>query len=100
MNSLQGYRLSEQQKRLWDCDQAMALGVIDVRGPLVKAELKRAVESVVAAHEVLRTRFVRLPGSRTPLQVVEEHGQVVWNQVDLRECDVLDQEKELLALWE
>ena len=73
-DSLQGIRLSPQQKRLWllqgtdvgFCAQATVL----LTGPVDPAVLQEAVERVVARHEIFRTTFRREPGVKVPFQVI------------------------------
>ncbi len=80
--TLQGYQLSPPQQRLWSLLQApgeegsaspyVARCLVGVEGDLEVALLRRAVEEVVLRHEILRTRVLRLPGVKTPLQVVAD----------------------------
>ncbi|MFW6012301.1 MAG: amino acid adenylation domain-containing protein [bacterium] len=75
--TLDGYRLSPQQRRAWSL---VASGRIrpwvgcEVRLPAAadSGRLERALQEVMARHEILRTRFVRAPGMAFPLQVIEE----------------------------
>lgn len=73
----EGFPLSAQQRRLWSLwsgepARLVAGCAIEVSGPLDEARLRAAVGAVVAAHEVLRSAFVRLPGSGEPVQVPRE----------------------------
>ncbi|GAA3960954.1 hypothetical protein GCM10023085_49310 [Actinomadura viridis] len=81
-------RLSFTQERLWFLDQLMpgtiaynAPAAYRLRGPLDHGVLERAVETVVARHEVLRTRYGVVDGE--PYQVVDEAGGFVLEVVDL-----------------
>jgi len=76
------------QRRLWFLDQlepgsAEYLIPLAFRldGPLHTRALRRAVEQVVARHEVLRTRYVEENG--TPLQVVDPAGPAAFTVTDL-----------------
>ena len=101
-DSLQGIRLSPQQKRLWllqdneveYCAQATVL----LSGPVDPAVLQDTVERIVARHEIFRTTFRREPGVKVPFQVIEEHVASRWRMVDWREQSPFDEEAELAAL--
>jgi amino acid adenylation domain-containing protein/non-ribosomal peptide synthase protein (TIGR01720 family)/FkbM family methyltransferase len=45
--------------------------------------LKEAVRKVINRQEVLRTTFRRMPGMKTPLQVVADDSSPSWENVDL-----------------
>ena len=87
--TLPGFRLSPQQARLWalqaEPSRHRAQGVIALEGPLDRTALARAMERVVERHEILRTRFLRRPGFRLPLQVIAEAGQPVWDEAGAME---------------
>ncbi|MFF5265543.1 amino acid adenylation domain-containing protein, partial [Actinomadura viridis] len=75
-------RLSFGQQRLWFLDQLMPgnlaynmTGAYRFRGALDVATLERALDAVVARHEVLRTRYGVVDGE--PYQVVEAAGGFV-----------------------
>jgi amino acid adenylation domain-containing protein/FkbM family methyltransferase len=74
--SIGGFRLSPQQRRLWLLQSAQAgqpfranlkLGL---DGPLDAGRLRRALDELVSRHEILRTSFQRLAGMTLPLQVI------------------------------
>ncbi|OLZ52699.1 non-ribosomal peptide synthetase [Amycolatopsis keratiniphila] len=89
-SQVEGYRLSAQQRRLWRRVETGASSwaqvLIAIDGPLDHTRLARALESLVATHEILRTSYHRAPGVRIPVQVVEEDDRapVPWTVVDLR----------------
>ncbi len=71
-----GYALSPQQRRVWSeqtqCGRVFAAQVaVWIDGELDLKTFSAAVDDVVRRHEILRTRFVRLPGMGFPLQVVD-----------------------------
>ena len=70
---IEGYPLSPQQRRMWSLNEMRAFerarAVIHLSGNLDRKRLQDAWELVVARHEILRTRFVTLPGL-SPLQVI------------------------------
>ncbi len=78
MTAPAGFRLSRQQRRLWELGRAWpgtrfhAEGMLELRGPLDVAALRAALDAVCRRHEVLRTAFPTVPGASWPLQVVAE----------------------------
>ncbi len=75
--TLEGYRLSPQQRHLWLLQQDnnynpaySSTCVVRLVGPLDTVALEQAFASVVEQHEILRTSFEFLPGMTTPLQVI------------------------------
>ena len=73
---IEGFRLSPQQRRLWQTRRggaaARAEAVARVSGALDAETLRAAASCVVARHEILRTTFRQLPGMDVPLQVILE----------------------------
>jgi amino acid adenylation domain-containing protein len=96
--ALEGYRLSPQQRRLWELQHAAgggayrALRAVSVEGPLEAESLKAALRSVVGRHEILRTGFHTTAELRTPLQVINERGEPFWQTRDLRSLGPREQE--------
>lgn len=86
--TIEGYRLSRQQKRLWELQQqqpeAVALRYVRfallLEGALSHAHLRSSVERIVERHDILRTRYEYLPGMDFPLQVISD-VQVVWQEI-------------------
>ncbi|HKH43175.1 MAG TPA: AMP-binding protein, partial [Thermoanaerobaculia bacterium] len=86
-DSLEGYRLSPQQRRLWmllDGASAppSACGIA-LDGDLDPRALEAALTLLVESHEIFRTSFVRRPGMRVPVQVVFPPKPALWERVDL-----------------
>lgn len=88
VETLQGFRLSPHQRRLW---RLLADGVEDrarcaflLEGRLDRGLLEAAVEAVFARHEILRTSFHRLPGMKVPIQRIEERSTPRLEFADLR----------------
>jgi len=89
-NSVEGFRLSPQQRRLWSLSggrngnaayrvQCAAL----IEGPLATSILKSAVEEVAERHEILRTNFQNLADTNVPVQVINKRA-VEWEpELDL-----------------
>lgn len=75
--TIQGYRLSPQQKHLWLLQQDGRVPdriscVVKVEGELDTGLLKQALDHAVAQHEILRTTFQLLSGMTIPVQVIAE----------------------------
>ncbi len=79
--TIQGFRLSAQQRRLWQqhghgpayCVQE----AMSIRGAVDAARLRSALEQVVARHEALRTTYRRRPGMKLPIQTPTANGENV-----------------------
>src|ERR1041385_4919773 len=75
---VEGYELSPQQKELWRVMQGAVddeFGVeseVCVAGLVDETRLERAIETVLARHEILRTGYERVAGLSYPLQVIGE----------------------------
>jgi len=91
--TLQGFSLSPQQKRLWQLQLTVSgsvyriEAVIEIQGPLQIDRLRKALEQVVARHEILRTTFSMLPGMTLPLQVISDRVQV---DLQVKSADILE----------
>ncbi|KAM3115395.1 amino acid adenylation domain-containing protein [Phormidesmis sp. 146-33] len=76
--TIEGYRLSPQQKHLWSLQRShpdvptIAQCVLLCEGALQVQTLKTAIEKVIQRHEILRTAFQCLPEMILPLQVIQE----------------------------
>jgi NRPS condensation-like uncharacterized protein len=70
MQTLEGFRLSPQQKYLWLLQQDSlayrASCAIQIEGNLNVEALKAALNQIVDRHESLRTTFHRQPGIKIP----------------------------------
>ncbi|HYK41878.1 MAG TPA: amino acid adenylation domain-containing protein [Thermoanaerobaculia bacterium] len=81
-NTLEGFRLSPQQSRIWALSQLDGRGAYRVSGFFRfdegwdPARFKRALSEVVERHEILRTSFRRLAGMTAPLQIVHDRMEV------------------------
>jgi amino acid adenylation domain-containing protein/FkbM family methyltransferase len=87
-DTVEGYRLSPQQRLLWPRARGTGAyrvrGAVSLAGPCSNGALRAAAQAVLARHEILRTRFVFLPGMDLPVQVIDEHCALPWHEVDLR----------------
>ncbi|OKH20883.1 hypothetical protein NIES593_17295 [Hydrococcus rivularis NIES-593] len=94
--TIQGFRLSPQQKRLWllqaDSSVYNVQAAILIQGNLQAEILKTALQKVIAKHEILRTSFRRLEGMKIPVMVVEDNCNLFWEEIDL--CDFDDREQQ------
>src|SRR5215213_1049242 len=103
---IEGFRLSPQQKRVWRLQQAEANSpyrvncAIQIDGPLDDPQnLKRALESLFAQHDILHTAYRRLPGVDLPLQVVNAASPELWrDDLDLSGLDEAEQTQRLESL--
>ena len=83
VETVESYRLSPQQKRLWLLSQAgrsqeyRAHCVVTVEGKIDSSLLCAAVENLTERFEILRTTFRRLAGMSLPVQVIGDAG-VDW----------------------
>ncbi|MEN3328620.1 MAG: hypothetical protein V7638_3427 [Acidobacteriota bacterium] len=87
--TIQGYRLSPQQKHLWLLQQRMpgsafwSRCAVRVTGHLDADRLEQAIRSVVEAHEILRTTFPLLAGMTVPVQVIHQDSPGCVKRNDL-----------------
>src|SRR5215510_8178125 len=102
-NSIQGFRLSAQQRHLWRLQETTpeqpyrALCAILLEGDLQPLILEKALYDVVRKHEILRTTFQRPAGIKTPFQVVSDNAHLAWQAVDLTHLDAAHQQHRLDA---
>jgi len=101
---IEGFRLSPQQQRLWRLREKGTAGtaqcIVALAGDLRAAALEQALSAVVARHEILRTRFERLPGMDVPIQVIASEPLLVFREIDLNDgseglADLLEQDRGL-----
>ncbi|HKV34934.1 MAG TPA: amino acid adenylation domain-containing protein, partial [Pyrinomonadaceae bacterium] len=88
---VEGFRLSPQQRRLWNLQQDTSDGpsacnsqlVLLLEGELRPEALREVLEKICARHESLRTLFRRVPGVAMPVQVVQDQTLISWQATDL-----------------
>jgi len=89
-NIVEGFRLSPQQRRLWNLQQnstdtaaqfSVQL-VLSLKGKLRIDALREALAEVCRRHQALRTTFRRVSGVLLPVQSVEEVAPS-WEALDL-----------------
>ena len=99
----QGFRLSPQQRQIWNSQQAFpdrALRVVAsfvVEGKL--DGMRQALATVVERNEILRTTFQRPAGVKTPFQVISEEPDFFWRDVDLKSLDDAQQQERIDAIF-
>jgi len=92
--TISGFRLAPQQKRLWNlqqnssafCSQASIL----IEGNLQPEILQQAIGQIVNHHDILRTSFYRPPGVKTPVMVVADRSSFNWKYLDLSDSSEED----------
>ena len=98
----ESFQVSPQQEQLWletpEGPSGRIQAVVSLSGPIDPAAVPRALDSVVARHEILRTTFVRHPGIRVPLQVVRDELPPVWETVDLTAQPAAQQDDRIALL--
>lgn len=99
---VEGYRLSPQQRCLWQVQQGrgtlFSQIAIRIEGELRRDLLVKALDELVARHEILRTAFFRTPGVPFPVQVIRDAAAPALEEVDLRGLDEVEQRERRDAL--
>jgi len=104
LSTIQGYRLSPQQKHLWLLQQGdlrqpyRAYCTVLIEGNLDREALTTAVQKVIQRHEILRTTFHCLPGMTIPLQTISDRLPRLIDYLDLSGYDPQEQEAKVKAL--
>ncbi|MEG5160083.1 amino acid adenylation domain-containing protein [Microcoleus sp. AT3-A2] len=104
--TIEGFRLSPQQRHLWGLQQNKSQqtyrvrGAILITGNLDREILKKALQNVVNRHEILRTSFHCLPGMTLPLQAIASTGEVPISEHNLSGLSPEEQEAKIAALFE
>jgi len=103
--SIEGFRLSPQQKRLWLLQQSgysqpyHAQCAVLLEGDLNTKFLESAVQNIVGKYEILRTNFQALPGMNLPLQVVTASSLLTIHYYNLSRLDSEEQQIKAEALF-
>jgi amino acid adenylation domain-containing protein len=75
------YELAPQQRAIFEATRRAiegpgkrprCQGLAQIEGPLDHSSFERAINAVIAAHDILRTRFAPLPGLRLPVQRISD----------------------------
>ncbi len=102
---MEGFRLSPQQARLWQLQQASkgafykAHGLVRIEGDLDSRALEQAFNALISRQEILRTGFTYLPGMAIPVQVISNSGSVIIKKYDLRGSDSEEQRQRVERLY-
>ncbi len=102
--SIEGFQLSPQQKRLWQLQQVdgsqpyRAQCAVVIQGALNAQILASALRQVVERHEILRTTFPTLPGMTVPLQVITENSLPTLHYHNFSDLAPETQESKIAAL--
>ena len=101
-----GFRLSPQQERLWHLQQAdrrspyVSRCSILIEGNLNKEILQSSIQDAINRHEILRTRFHRLPEMTVPVQVIGDGGALAIHEHDLSGSSPAEQRAKLEELFD
>jgi len=104
--TIEGFRLSPQQRHLWGLQQNNPKQIYRVRGAILitgnldREIFTRALQNVVNRHEILRTSFHCLPGMTLPLQAIASTGQVPISEHNLSALSPEEQEAKIAALFQ
>ena len=81
---IEGFRPSIQQTSLWQAkaDNASAYLCAQLGAGIDASRLRRALESAVGRHEILRTSLQVVPGMQLPVQVIAEDAAVAWREIE------------------
>src|SRR5437762_11376396 len=105
-STLEGFRLSPQQKNLWLLQQSIAtpsyaaVCAVLIEGELDQNALRQVVEETAGRHEILRTTFQRPTAVKTPFQIVREQTDLSWNPLDLSELNANQQKAKVDEIFE
>src|SRR5438128_930601 len=80
-----GYELSPQQRQLFAQNREHTVSGVAIllQGKVDPAKARAACRALIERHEILRTSFQRRTGMKFPFQVVGNHGELTWGEVDL-----------------
>ena len=106
-----GYRLSPQQKRIWQLlelsagtqrtsPRYRAQCAVKIAGEVDAALLNEAVHHVIAQHDILHTVFRALSGISLPLQVIGADALVSLSHDDLSGLKPTAQAERIESLWQ
>src|SRR3954453_14401444 len=95
-----GYELSPQQKLFFaQAREKLTAGIaILIEGSISPGKIRDVVKTLIARHEILRTMFQRRTGMKFPFQVVNEKGDLGWEDIDLSALSTDEQHSRVSAL--
>src|SRR5947207_5285069 len=101
--ALKGFRLSQQQARLWSWQQQdqvyRAVCAVQLEGQLDTKVLRQALQDVISRHAILRTIFHLVPGMEMPMQVVATHAEMYCPMISLEDLGEADQAAQLVERY-
>ncbi len=103
--SIEGFRLSPQQKRLWLLQQGVdsqpyrVQCAVLIEGNLNTKVLELSLQNVVEKYEILRTDFQALPGMNFPLQVITANRLPTLHYHNLTELTPEEKQSKIDALF-
>jgi amino acid adenylation domain-containing protein len=102
--TIQGFRLSPQQRRVWQLQQTGEVPyrvwtAVSIEGHLDVAALEAAVRVVVTQHEILRTTFHHISGMDYPLQVIDDDSDCRVQLLDLNHLTAPEQDAAIETLF-
>ncbi len=104
LNIIEGFELSPQQKCLWLLQQNNSAYqvqlAISITGKLDVAILKAAFEKLINKHEILRTKFHRIPNFKFPIQCICDRSHIYWQEIDLTSLAWEQQQDKITELFE
>lgn len=104
LNTIEGFELSPQQKRLWLLQQNSTTYrvqlAISMTGNLDVAILKSALDKLINKHEILRTRFHRIPNFKFPIQCICSSPHIYWQEIDLTSLAWEQQQDRITEVFE
>ncbi|MEQ8755468.1 MAG: amino acid adenylation domain-containing protein [Coleofasciculus sp. G1-WW12-02] len=103
--SIEGFRLSPQQKHLWLLQQGVnsqpyrVQCAVLIEGTINTLLLESALQKVLEKYEILRTNFQALPGMNVPLQVITANRLPTLHYHDFTDLDPEKQYSQIEALF-
>jgi hypothetical protein len=102
--SIEAYRLSLQQTRLWPWQSRYPTlrhqSAVRLNGDLDGTRFRRALYGVVERHEILFTTYQRLAAGECPLQTLSQSCSPEWRAVDLTACSPIEQQMECVRIFQ
>ena len=103
--SIEGFRLSPQQKRLWllqkDANHRVyrTQCAVRIQGKLNREKLELSIQRIVEKYEILRTNFQALSGMNVPLQIITTNRLPILRYHNLTDLDPETQQAQIEALF-
>jgi amino acid adenylation domain-containing protein/thioester reductase-like protein len=102
--TIEGFRLSPQQKRLWLLEQDSHVyraqcGIL-IAGKINLEVLQAALQQIINQHDIFRTTFHRRPGIKIPIQVIVDSSYLSWKNINLSDLDGQEQQNKIEELFQ